>query len=410
MTCRWGGVIRQLKTHSGREHFTPLLAKDTMEQNRMEAYEKITTRVPAKELSTLLKVSSSLASTMDLTQVLQIAIESAVDLLGLDTGAIYTLENELLRLGATSPPLPEGLPGELLIAHLNDHPHIKEAISNKAPVYLRDARTASLTAAEKIITDSRGLVSILYFPLLLKENALGVFTVGTRREVREFTDSDMDLGYILSFQVSLAIANAQLYRKAQDAILDLTRAYDATLEGWSRVLDMRDHVTDEHTHRVADLTVALARRMGIPDSELGQVLRGALLHDIGKMALPDAILQKPAPLTEAEMSVMRTHPEKALQILSQIDYLLPAIDIPYCHHEKWDGTGYPRGLKGEEIPLVARIFAVVDVYDALTSDRPYRSAWSSKKALAYLQEQSGKHFFPDAVRTFTEMLREQGIQ
>lgn len=381
-----------------------------MEQNRMEAYEKITTRVPAKELSTLLKVSSSLASTMDLTQVLQIAIESAVDLLGLDTGAIYTLENELLRLGATSPPLPEGLPGELLIAHLNDHPHIKEAISNKAPVYLRDARTASLTAAEKIITDSRGLVSILYFPLLLKENALGVFTVGTRREVREFTDSDMDLGYILSFQVSLAIANAQLYRKAQDAILDLTRAYDATLEGWSRVLDMRDHVTDEHTHRVADLTVALARRMGIPDSELGQVLRGALLHDIGKMALPDAILQKPAPLTEAEMSVMRTHPEKALQILSQIDYLLPAIDIPYCHHEKWDGTGYPRGLKGEEIPLVARIFAVVDVYDALTSDRPYRSAWSSKKALAYLQEQSGKHFFPDAVRTFTEMLREQGIQ
>lgn len=410
MTCRWGGVIRQLKTHSGREHFTPLLAKDTMEQNRMEAYEKITTRVPAKELSTLLKVSSSLASTMDLTQVLQIAIESAVDLLGLDTGAIYTLENELLRLGATSPPLPEGLPGELLIAHLNDHPHIKEAISNKAPVYLRDARTASLTAAEKIITDSRGLVSILYFPLLLKENALGVFTVGTRREVREFTDSDMDLGYILSFQVSLAIANAQLYRKAQDAILDLTRAYDATLEGWSRVLDMRDHVTDEHTHRVADLTVALARRMGIPDSELGQVLRGALLHDIGKMALPDAILQKPAPLTEAEMSVMRTHPEKALQILSQIDYLLPAIDIPYCHHEKWDGTGYPRGLKGAEIPLVARIFAVVDVYDALTSDRPYRSAWSSKKALAYLQEQSGKHFFPDAVRTFTEMLREQGIQ
>lgn len=381
-----------------------------MEQNRMEAYEKITTRVPAKELSTLLKVSSSLASTMDLTQVLQIAIESAVDLLGLDTGAIYTLENELLRLGATSPPLPEGLPGELLIAHLNDHPHIKEAISNKAPVYLRDARTASLTAAEKIITDSRGLVSILYFPLLLKENALGVFTVGTRREVREFTDSDMDLGYILSFQVSLAIANAQLYRKAQDAILDLTRAYDATLEGWSRVLDMRDHVTDEHTHRVADLTVALARRMGIPDSELGQVLRGALLHDIGKMALPDAILQKPAPLTEAEMSVMRTHPEKALQILSQIDYLIPAIDIPYCHHEKWDGTGYPRGLKGAEIPLVARIFAVVDVYDALTSDRPYRSAWSSKKALAYLQEQSGKHFFPDAVRTFTEMLREQGIQ
>jgi putative nucleotidyltransferase with HDIG domain len=170
---------------------------------------------------------------------------------------------------------------------------------------------------------------------------------------------------------------------------------------------MRDHVTDKHTHRVADLTVALAERMGIPRSELGHIRRGALLHDIGKMAIPDAILQKEGALSEDELAVMQSHPEKAFQILSQIGYLAPAMEIPYCHHEKWDGSGYPRQLKGEQIPLAARLFAVVDVFDALTSDRPYRKAWSREKALQYLREQSGKHFFPEAVRAFSDMLQEQ---
>lgn len=378
-----------------------------MEQGKFESYEELTTRVGPKELSTLLRVSSALASTMDLKQVLQIAIESAVNLLGLETGAIYTLENKTLQLGATVPTLPPGMPDELMRACLDDHPHIREAVLLKAPVYLPDAQTASLSNAEKIIVDQRGLVSILYFPLLLKESAIGIFILGTTHNIRQFTKDEIDLSYVLSFQVSLAIANAQLYKKAQDAILDLTQAYDATLEGWSRVLDMRDHVTDKHTHRVADLTVALAERMGIPKSELGHIRRGALLHDIGKMAIPDAILQKDSELSESEQRIMQTHPAKALQILSQIGYLVPAMDIPYCHHERWDGTGYPRGLKGEAIPLAARLFAVVDVFDALTSDRPYRKAWSKEKALEYLQEQSGKHFFPEAVQAFSDLLREQ---
>jgi HD-GYP domain-containing protein (c-di-GMP phosphodiesterase class II) len=146
--------------------------------------------------------------------------------------------------------------------------------------------------------------------------------------------------------------------------------------------------------------------MGIPDSELGNVRRGALLHDIGKMGIPDAILQKSTPLDDNERIIMQTHPEKGYQILSHLDFLVPAIDIPYCHHEKWDGTGYPRKLKGEEIPLLARIFAVVDVYDALTSDRPYRTAWSREEALRYIQEQSGKHFFPEAVKAFALVLQE----
>jgi putative nucleotidyltransferase with HDIG domain len=345
---------------------------------------------------------------MDLAQVLQIAIENAVDLIGLDTGAIYTLENDILQLGATVPPLPPELPKELLIARLEDHPHIQQAVTTKAPVHLADARIAPLSPAEKIIVESRGLISVLYFPLILKDNAIGVFILGTSNYARGLTASELDLSHILSFQVSLAIANAQLYRKAQEAITGITQAYDATLEGWSRVLDMRDHGTDEHTHRVADLTVALARKMSIPDSQLADIRRGALLHDIGKIGIPDSILQKTGTLDEQERAIMETHPEKAYEILSRIEYLLPAIDIPYCHHEKWDGTGYPRKLKGKAIPLVARIFAVVDVYDALTSDRPYREAWSKETAIDYLQQQSGKHFFPDAVDAFIAMVRERG--
>lgn len=367
-------------------------------------YEKITRQVSAKELSTLLKVSSSLASTLDLTEILQIAIESVIELLGLGTGAIYTLENETLYLGATTPPLPPQMPEDLLHSNLEDHPHIKNAVLTKSPVYLRDGRTELLSPAEQIVVNSRHLISILYFPLLLKEDVLGVFIVGTTNETRQFTNEEIDLCHILAYEVSLAIANAQLYKKAQQAVIELAQAYDATLEGWSRVLDMRDHATDEHTQRVTRLTIALAEKMGIPESEMRHVRRGALLHDIGKMAIPDSILQKPDRLSDTELAIMRTHPEKAHEILSHIDYLSPAIDIPYCHHEKWDGTGYPRNLKGEEIPLSARLFAVVDVFDALTSDRPYRKAWEKEKALTYIQEQSGKHFFPDAVEAFVALL------
>ncbi len=369
-------------------------------------YEELTTRMPAKELSTLLKVSSSLASTMKLSDILQIAIENVADLLNLGSGAIYTLEDKTLILGATTPPLPAQFPNDLRLAYIKDHPHIKRAVSTRAPVYLQDATTAALSPAEKIIVDSRQLISILYFPLLLKEQAIGVFIVGTTDQPRQFTSSEMDLCYVLSFEVSLAIANAQLYEKAQQAVKDISQAYDATLEGWSRMLDMRDHDTEEHTHRVTELTLDLASRMGLPESALGHIRRGALLHDIGKMGIPDSILQKPGALTAAEWAIMKTHPEKAYQVLSRIDYLVPAMDIPYCHHEKWDGTGYPRKLKGEEIPLSARIFAVVDVYDALTSERPYRKAWDREKALQYIQDQSGKHFFPDAVIAFYEMMTE----
>jgi putative nucleotidyltransferase with HDIG domain len=177
-------------------------------------------------------------------------------------------------------------------------------------------------------------------------------------------------------------------------------AYDATIEGWSAALDLRDEETRGHSQRVTEMTVKLARSLGLGEEELAQVRWGALLHDIGKMGVPDGILLKPGPLTDEEWVLMKKHPTFAYEMLSPIHYLQSALDIPYCHHEKWDGTGYPRGLKGKQIPLVARIFAVVDVWDALISDRPYRKAWSEEKVREHIQAGAGTHFDPQVVKTF----------
>ena len=173
-------------------------------------------------------------------------------------------------------------------------------------------------------------------------------------------------------------------------------------QGWSRALDLRDKETEEHTLRVTNLTLQLAQAFDISHVELKHIKHGALLHDIGKMGIPDNILRKAGELSDDEWVMMRQHPQLAYEMLSPIAYLLPALDIPYCHHEKWDGTGYPRGLKGEEIPLAARLFAVVDVFDALTSDRPYRPAWAKNKAIEYIRQKAGSHFDPSVVEVFLD--------
>jgi len=185
---------------------------------------------------------------------------------------------------------------------------------------------------------------------------------------------------------------------------ELQDAYEATLKGWVRALDFRDNETGDHSRRVTLLTVELARLMGINEDELVHVRRSALLHDIGKIAVPDSILHKTGPLTEAEWDIMRKHPQIAIEMLEPIEYLRPALAIPFNHHERWDGTGYPRGIKGEEIPLAARIFAVVDVWDALSSDRPYRKAWPYEKIVEHMRQQSGTHFDPKVVELFLKMM------
>lgn len=194
---------------------------------------------------------------------------------------------------------------------------------------------------------------------------------------------------------------AQAYRELQVA-------YDTMLKGWVMALDMRDKETEGHSLRVTDLTLALAREWGVDEKEIEHLHRGALLHDIGKIGISDSILRKPGPLTSEEWAIMKQHPQYAYDMLSFSTFLKPALEIPYCHHEKWDGTGYPRGLQGEQIPLAARLFAIVDVWDALISDRPYRSAWSKEQALAYIQNQAGKHFDPKIVPLFVNLVSKNG--
>ena len=172
------------------------------------------------------------------------------------------------------------------------------------------------------------------------------------------------------------------------------------MEGWAKALELRDRETVGHAHRVIEMTLRVADKIGIRGESLQHIRRGALLHDIGKMGIPDSILLKPGPLTPNEWEIMRQHPLHAYEMLKTIDYLSPALEIPYCHHEKWDGNGYPRKLKGNDIPMSARIFAVVDVWDALTSDRPYRFAWPEHQALEYIQMESGRHFDPQVVDAF----------
>jgi len=193
--------------------------------------------------------------------------------------------------------------------------------------------------------------------------------------------------------------------KLREANTQLLDAYEATIEGWSHALDLRDRETEGHSRRVTQLTVRLAQALGISDNDIMHIRRGALLHDMGKIGIPDSILHKPDKLTDEEWKIMRTHPQLAYDMLFPIEYLRPALEIPLTHHEKWDGTGYPRGLTGEEIPIVARLFSVVDVWDALTSDRPYRPAWSQEDALTYIREQSGKHFDPRVVDLFFNVVK-----
>ena len=244
-----------------------------------------------------------------------------------------------------------------------------------------------------------GFYAMVCTPLIAKGKVTGVLEV-FHREPLKTNPEWVDFLETLAGQAAIAIDSIQLFNHLQRSNTDLASAYHATIEGWSRALDLRDEETEGHTQRVTETTLQLAKELGISDPELVHIQRGALLHDIGKMGIPDSILLKPGPLTDEEWEIMRKHPEFAHDLLTSITYLKPALDIPYCHHEKWDGSGYPRGLKGDQIPLSARLFAVVDVWDALTSDRPYRAAWTAQKAMAFINEQAGIHFDPRVVEVF----------
>ncbi|MBK9602786.1 MAG: PAS domain S-box protein [Anaerolineales bacterium] len=250
----------------------------------------------------------------------------------------------------------------------------------------------------KVLRDE-GFVCYFGVPLISKGQVKGVLEVFHRSELEPDAEW-FDFFSTLAGQTAIALENAMLFESQQRSNQELTLAYDATIEGWSRALDLRDKETEGHSKRVTERAVKLARTFGLSETELIQVRWGALLHDIGKMGVPDSILLKPDSLTEEEWMVMKKHPIFAYELLAPVRYLRLALDIPYCHHERWDGSGYPRSLAGEQIPLTARIFAVVDVQDALLSDRPYRTAWTVDKVRKHIRTLSGTHFDPQVVEAF----------
>lgn len=249
-------------------------------------------------------------------------------------------------------------------------------------------------------------VSYAAAPLIAKGRVVGVLEL-YRRTRLDAPDDWRALLEALAQQAALAIENAHLFEEVNRANAELRLAYDATIEGWARALDLHDKEFDGHTERVTVMTLRLARTLGVAEEELVHWRRGALLHDIGKLGIPDTILRKPGRLDEHEQEIMRRHPQLAYELLAPIQYLRPALEIPYCHHEKWDGSGYPRGLKGNAIPLAARVFAVAHVWDALLSERPYRDAWSKERAFKYLRKEAGAHFDPEIVRVFFALLDER---
>ncbi len=301
--------------------------------------------------------------------------------------------------------------GYILAMAENGFQAIEMALAIQPDVILLDVMMPGMTGFEtcRRIREEKHLAEIPILFITALDDRESVLT-GLEAGADDFISKPYDR-YELRARL-LGITRLNRYRKLINersklelAHSELIAAYDATIEGWSRAMDLRDKETEGHSQRVTQLTLDLAKAAGMNQEQLIHVRRGALLHDMGKLGIPDSILHKPDKLSAEEWVLMRQHPQQAYNMLYPIEYLHPALDIPHCHHEKWDGTGYPRGLKGEEIPLAARIFAVVDVWDAITSERPYRHPMPEAEALQYIREQSGLHFDPQAVELFFNIIQ-----
>ncbi|GAB4581459.1 MAG: hypothetical protein Fur0022_42060 [Anaerolineales bacterium] len=366
-----------------------MLIKDSDEQDR-----------ELERLYALVDVSKVINSSLDLTTVLNEVMDTIISLTGAERGFLMlanvsggldfrvarnmareTLEEEEFKISST-------------IAY--------RVAAQGEPVLTTNAQEDPRFTGQHSVA-IYNLRSILCAPLKVKGKVTGLIYADNRVRSGAFTHRDLHILTAFANQAAVAIENARLFNDLQRSNFELAQAYDVTLEGWARALELRDQETEGHTRRVTELTVRLAKAMGFEGEELNHIRRGALLHDIGKMGIPDRILLKPGKLTNEEQEIMKKHPVYAYEMLYPIEKLRPALDIPYRHHEKWDGSGYPGGLKGKDIPLAARIFSVVDVWDALRSDRPYRESWPAEKVRNHLREHSNTHFDPRVVDAFLEL-------
>ena len=387
------------------EKVNGILEEDIVERKRAETeitrlFEESQRRL--KQLEALHSIDIAIGASMDLRTTLSVVLQHVESLLGVDAADILLFSPGLqqFRFSAGRGFHTDDI--ERANVRLGTSFAGRAALERRI-VLIRGQLSAQSDRDFTKMYEKEGFFAYAGVPLIAKGEIKGVLEV-YHRLLHSPEPEWLNLLDTLAGQAAIAIDNAQLFNDLQKSNFDLTMAYDATIAGWSRAMDLRDKETEGHTQRVTDLTLKLARAMNISESQLMHIRRGALLHDIGKMGVPDNILLKTDELTDEEWEKMRKHTDFAYEMLSSIRYLQPALDIPYCHHEKWDGTGYPRGLKGQEIPVAARIFAVADVWDAITSDRPYRKSWSREEALRHIHEQSGKYFDPQVVEAFLGLI------
>lgn len=350
-----------------------------------------------KQVGALVGVGSVINSSLGVDRVLELVMDTLIALMNAERGFLMLREPN----GSLKMRIGRGIDNVAL------NP---EALSISNTVVLRVAESGEAILTTNAQDDPRfgeqysvaayHLLSILCAPLKIKDDLIGVIYVDNRAHTGIFHNDDLAIISAFANQAAVAIDNARLFDDLQASNQELEIAYQATLEGWVRALDLRDRETEGHTQRVTVLTQRLARSMGVGEDDMVHITRGALLHDIGKMAIPDGILLKPGGLTSEERMTIQKHPIYAYEMLNPIKFLRPALDIPFCHHEKWDGSGYPRGLRGDAIPFAARIFSVVDVWDALIYDRPYRKAIAPANVKTMITEQSGVHFDPHVVTSF----------
>jgi len=391
--------ISQIEIGGDGEKLFNVILRDITRRKRAE--EQIQQKI--QRLSALRAIDIAISSSFDLQMTLEVLLNQVISQLKVDAADVllWNLPAQMLEYAAS-----RGFQsGAIQKSQLRlGRGHAGRAISEYRTIHVSDLNKTDSDFTNAL--EQEDFVSYYGVPLIAKGQIKGVLEVYHRTSFE--ADNDW-LGFLeaLAGEAAIAIDDAQLFDGLQRSNSELNVAYDATIEGWSRAMDLRDKETEGHTQRVTELTLSMARSMRLKEEEMIHIRRGGLLHDIGKLGVPDNILFKREDLTDVEWGIMRKHPTYAYEMLSSITYLKPALDIPYCHHEKWNGSGYPRGLKGKEIPLVARIFAVVDVWDAVTSDRPYRPAWTKERALDYIQEQSGKYFDPEVVDVFLRLMTDK---
>jgi PAS domain S-box-containing protein len=360
-----------------------------------------------KQIQALHMIDLAITSSVDLNYILNILLEKTRTQLGVDASSVLIFDPNTKMLNYVA-----GIgfrTNALQSTHLQlGQSYAGMAGKNKKIVHVDNMRTTKSDFLRSPYFKSEEFEVYFGVPLVAKEELKGVLEIFHRSPLNT---SPEWMNFLDAFagQAAIAIDNAQLVAALKNSNTELMLAYDTTILGWSNALDLRDRETEGHTQRVTKATLRLAQAMGLIESELMHIRRGALLHDIGKMAIPDYILLKPSSLEPDEWEIMRQHPIYAKQLLSSITYLQPAMNIPYYHHENWDGSGYPEGIQGDNIPLEARIFAVVDVWDALRSKRRYRDAWKDDKVRAYIRSQSGKRFDPMVVETFDKLINTEPL-